>query len=127
MKLAFDAQACAGPVGRSAEGIVNLSTNKEANNLEAASCYTYGTSEGLFAGMGAHATWVNVQDTQNEDYYRRKMSGVDILKCFGHDAGEQIRRHEEIFRLHTALDKAAGSNAARGRQMNTAEMRGTPF
>ena len=92
VKLAVDAQACAGPLGRSVEGgasedrparqphstqrsthvrasdtkcpdrqndrrvtvppgLVNI-TADEASNLEATQCYTYGTSEGLFAGWG---------------------------------------------------------------------------
>ena len=127
VKLAFDAQACAGPVGRSVEGVLNV-TADEASNLEAAQCYMYGTSEGLFAGAGMHATWVGVRDAQNEDYYRRQMSGPDILGCFGHQAGEMARRHEEIFRLHAALDEAAGgSQKSPLSRQHTAEMRGTPF
>lgn len=55
-----------------------------------------------------HATWISVRDAQNEDYYRRQMSGRDILGCFGHEAGEMARRHDEIFRLHAALDRAGG-------------------
>lgn len=41
VKLAFDAQACAGPVGRAVEGVLNVTTD-ESSNLEAAQCYTYG-------------------------------------------------------------------------------------
>mmetsp|Transcript_41649 Transcript_41649/g.66860 ORF Transcript_41649/g.66860 Transcript_41649/m.66860 type:complete len:252 (+) Transcript_41649:58-813(+) len=126
VKLALDAQACAGPVGRSVEGMLNV-TADDAANLDAAPCYTYGTSEGLFAGAGMHATWVTVRDASNEDYYRRQLSGPAILGCFGHEAGEMGRRHEEIFRLHAALDKAGGAQRAKLSRNNTAEMRGTPF
>lgn len=55
------------------------------------------------------------------------MSGADILGCFGHEAGEMARRHEEIFRLHAALDEAAGSQKSKLSRQHTAEMRGTPF
>lgn len=68
-----------------------------------------------------------MRDAQNEDYYRRQMSGADILGCFGHEAGEMARRHEEIFRLHAALDEAAGSQKSKLSRQHTAEMRGTPF
>ena len=81
----------------------------------------------LFAGAGLHATWMSVRDAQNEDYYRRQMSGPDILRTFGHEAGEMARRHDEIFRLHAALEKAAGSQKTKRSMLNTAEMRGTPF
>ncbi len=50
------AEACAGPVGRAVEGVLNVGSD-EAGAVEAAQCYTYGTSEGLFAGAGMHATW----------------------------------------------------------------------
>jgi len=78
---------------------------------------------------------VSVRDAQNEDYYRRTMTGADILGRFGHDAGEMARRHEEIFRLHSALlDAEAGSSGVQrsgarsnSARMNSAEMRGTPF
>ena len=97
--------------------------------------YEYGTSEGLFAGAGAHATWIAAKDDQNEEYYRRPMSAAEILSTVGHDAGEMGRRHEEIFRLHEALEAAergAGGGAyERSRsafnKAGSAEARGTPF
>ena len=106
VKLALDAQACAGPVGRAVEAAANLAPTDAWDDVGATQCYTYGTSEGLFAGAGAHATWVGVRDAQNEDYYRREMTGREILNAFGHEAGEMGRRHEEIFRLHDALAAA---------------------
>lgn len=42
-------------------GVLNV-TADEASNLDAVQCYTYGTSEGLFAGAGMHATWVGCAD-----------------------------------------------------------------
>jgi lipid-binding SYLF domain-containing protein len=105
------------------------------SNFDAEQYTTYGTSEGLFAGAGAHATWISVRDAQNEDYYRREMSGRDILNCFGEPAGEHGRRHDEIFRLHSTLNAAASGGkpvkliAAREKftRGSTAEARGTPF
>ena len=114
VKIAFDAQACAGPVGRAAEGAVNVTPTETGNDLDARQFTAYGTSEGLFAGAGAHATWVSVRDSVNEEYYRRKMAGADILNAFGHDAGEMGRRHPEIFRLHDALHAAARGVVAAG-------------
>jgi len=137
VKLAFDAQACAGPVGRAVEGAVAIAQADPTtgSNFDAEQYTTYGTSEGLFAGAGAHATWISVRDAQNEDYYRREMSGRDILNCFGEPAGEHGRRHDEIFRLHSTLNAAASGGkpvkliAAREKftRGSTAEARGTPF
>ena len=112
MKFALDAQACAGPVGRAVEGAVNLTSTVDA--LDAQHFTAYGTSEGLFAGAGAHATWIAVRDAQNEEYYRREMVGSDILEAFGPIVGEMGRRHEEIFRLHAALDAASRGVVAAG-------------
>ena len=135
VKLALDAQACAGPVGRAVEGAVAIApVDPQMSNFDAEQYTTYGTSEGLFAGAGAHATWISVRDTQNEDYYRREMSGRDILNCFGEAAGEHGRRHAEIFRLHAALNAAASGGRVKlieAREKftrgSTAEARGTPF
>ena len=130
----LDAQACAGPVGRAVEGAVAIApVDPQMSNFDTEQYTTYGTSEGLFAGAGAHATWISVRDAQNEDYYRREMSGRDILNCFGEAAGEHGRRHAEIFRLHAALNAAASEEgqAHRGEEKftrgSTAEARGTPF
>ena len=114
VKVAFDAQACAGPVGRAVEGAVHFTPTEAMNELDARHFAAYGTSEGLFAGAGAHATWVAVRDAQNEEYYRRTMAGADILSAFGHDAGEMGRRHPEIFRLQDALHAAARGVVAAG-------------
>ena len=135
VKLSLDAQACAGPAGRAVEGSVNVKVTEQMDNVVASQCYAYGTSEGLFAGAGAHATWIAAKDDQNEEYYRRPMSAAEILSTFGHDAGEMGRRHEEIFRLHEALEAAergAGGGAyERSRsafnKAGSAEARGTPF
>ena len=114
VKLALDAQICGGPVGRAVEGALNVTPTPAMNDLDARSITSYGTSEGLFAGAGAHATWVTVQDSQNTEYYRREMNGGDILSTFGHDAGEMGRRHDEIFKLHAALDAASRGVVAAG-------------
>ena len=114
VKVALDAQACAGPLGRAAESAVNVTPTEAGNDLDARQFAAYGTSEGLFAGAGAHATWVAVRDAQNEEYYRRTMAGADILSAFGHDAGEMGRRHPEIFRLQDALHAAARGVVAAG-------------
>jgi hypothetical protein len=45
VKLAVDAQACAGPVGRAVEGVLSVGSNEDGSNVEAQQCYTYGTSE----------------------------------------------------------------------------------
>ena len=114
VKIALDAQACAGPMGRAAEGAVNVTPTEAGNDLDARQFAAYGTSEGLFAGAGAHATWVTTRDAQNEEYYRRAMAGTDILNAFGHDAAEMKRRRPEIFRLHDALHAAARGVVAAG-------------
>ena len=133
VKLALDAQACAGPVGRAVEAAAHLAPTDAGDDVGATQCYTYGTSEGLFAGAGAHATWVGVRDAQNEDYYRREMTGREILNAFGHEAGEMGRRHEEIFKLHDALAAAERGGSTRDltrvkfAKQGSAEARGTPF
>ena len=52
VKLALDAQACAGPVGRAVEGAVAIApVDPQMSNFDTEQYTTYGTSEGLFAGL----------------------------------------------------------------------------
>ena len=68
VKIALDAQACAGR-GRAAEGAVNV-TPTSRNDLDARQSGVRHVGGPVAAR--AHATLVTTRDAQNEEYYRRR-------------------------------------------------------
>jgi hypothetical protein len=121
MKLSMAVQAALGPLGRHAEGGVHL--DPERTELEAN--YSYGSSAGLFVGVGLQGLVVVPRDKENQEYYRAsEVTAADLLA--GAAGLDVLGRHEEVVRLHRMLDKACGGNG-RPEKFDTAEMRGTPF
>ena len=121
MKLSMAVQAALGPLGRHAEGGLHL--DPERTELE--TNYSYGSSAGLFVGVGLQGLVVVPRDKENQEYYRADaISATDLLA--GAAGLDVLGRHEEVGRLHRMLDKACGGNG-RPERYDTPEMRGTPF
>ena len=105
MKLSMAVQAALGPLGRHAEGGVHL----DAERTELETNYSYGSSAGLFVGVGLQGLVVVPRDKENQEYYRA--SGTTAAELLSGAAGlEVLGRHEEVVRLHRMLDKACGGN-----------------
>lgn len=121
MKLSMAVQAALGPLGRHAEGGLHL--DPERTELE--TNYSYGSSAGLFVGVGLQGLVVVPRDKENQEYYRADaVQSADLLA--GAAGLDVLGRHEEVGRLHRMLDKACGGNG-RPERYDTPEMRGTPF
>jgi len=120
-KLSMAVQAALGPLGRHAEGGVHL----DPQNTELQTNYSYGSSAGLFVGVGLQGLVVVPRDKENQEYYRAsEITSGDLLA--GAAGLDVLGRHEEVVRLHRMLDKACGGNG-RPEKYDTPEMRGTPF
>jgi lipid-binding SYLF domain-containing protein len=124
LKVSMAVQAALGPLGRHAEGGVHL----DAEKSELETNYSYGSSAGLFVGVGLQGIVVVPRDKENSEYYRNSSghaaSAAELLS--GAAGLDVLGRHEEVVRLHRMLDKACGGNG-RAERYDTAEMRGTPF
>ena len=120
-KLSMAVQAALGPLGRHAEGGVHL----DPGHSEVQTNYSYGSSAGLFVGVGLQGLVVVPRDKENQEYYRAsEIKAADLLA--GAAGLDVLGRHEEVVRLHRMLDKACGGNG-RPEKYDTPEMRGTPF
>lgn len=68
-----DATIAAGPVGRSAEGHMNLNRN---------TIYAYSRAKGLFVGISANGTILSADEKANQDFYRRDgLTAAEILNA----------------------------------------------
>ena len=122
MKLSMAVQAALGPLGRHAEGGLHLDPERAG---EVETNYSYGSSAGLFVGIGLQGLVVVPRDKENGEYYRAsEVKAPDLLS--GAAGLEVLGRHEEVGRLHRMLDKACGGNG-RPERYDTPEMRGAPF
>lgn len=123
VKVSMAVQAALGPLGRHAEGGVHL----DAERSELETNYSYGSSAGLFVGVGLQGLIVVPRDKENREYYRAsEITASDLLA--GAAGLDVLGRHEEVGRLHRMLDKACGGNGRAGNERyDTPEMRGTPF
>ena len=121
LKLSMGVQAALGPLGRHAEGGMHLDPDK----LDMETNYSYGSSAGLFVGVGLQGCVIVPRDRENQEYYRASaICAADLLR--GAAGLDVLGRHDEIARLHRMLDKACGGNG-RPEKYDTPEMRGTPF
>ena len=72
VKLGADASVAAGPVGRTAEAGTNVTLDS--------AIYSYSRSKGLFAGVSLDGTVLDIDDSENEDVYGKKVDAEAILK-----------------------------------------------
>jgi lipid-binding SYLF domain-containing protein len=72
VKLGADASVAAGPLGRSAEAGTNVTLD--------AAIYSYSRSKGLFAGLALDGTVLDIDDSENEKVYGKKIDAQKILK-----------------------------------------------
>jgi lipid-binding SYLF domain-containing protein len=84
VSLGADVSAAAGPVGRSLG----------ADVMPVAAVYTYSRSQGLFAGVALEGAVIAARDSENEQYYGRKVTPREILsgKAAPPAGAAQLRR-----------------------------------
>jgi lipid-binding SYLF domain-containing protein len=72
VKLGADVSVAAGPVGRKAEAGTNVTLDS--------AIYSYSRNKGLFAGIALDGTVVDIDDSENEKVYGKKVDAQKVLR-----------------------------------------------